>query len=98
MTDEGPPVYVEDDSAFCDDRPSEGTWVEEEEEMRVTRMGPVSWFAAQILPQYHDREATPTVELNMFEDVINCVSPYVELTSAACDADFQKILNDVRSE
>ena len=99
MTDEEPPVYVEDDSTFCDDRPSEGTWVEEEEEeTRVIRVGPMSWVAAQILPQYHDQEATPTVELNMFEDAVNRVSPYAELTNAACDADFQKILNDVRSE
>jgi len=56
------------------------------------------WVAAQILPQYHDQEATPTVELNMFEDAINRVSPYAELTNAGCDADFQKILNDVRNE
>ena len=99
MTDEEPPVYEEDDSTFCDDRPSEGTWVEEEEEeLRVIKMGLVSWIAAQILPQYHDQEATPTVELNMFENAINRVSPYAELTNATCDADFQKILNDVRSE
>ena len=93
ITNEEPPVCVEDD------RPSEGTWVEEaEEEMPVIRMGPVSWITAQILPQYRDQQATPTVELKMFEDAVNRVSPYVELASAACNADFQKILNDVRSE
>ena len=99
MTDEEPPVYVEDDSTFCDDRPSEGTWVEEEEEeTRVIRVGPMSWVAAQILPQYHDQEATPTVEFNMFDDAVNRVSPYAELTNAARDVDFQKILNGVRGE
>ena len=66
--------------------------------MRVIRMGPVSWVAAQILLQYHDQETTPTVELNMFEDAVRRISPYAELTNAACDADFQKILKDVRSE
>ena len=66
--------------------------------MIVVGIGPVSWVAAQILPQYLDQEATPTVELNMFEDAVNRVSPYTKLMSAACDADFQQILNDVRSE
>ena len=99
MTDEEPPVYEDEDSTFCDDRPSEGTWVEEEEEeMMVIRMGPMSWIAAQILPRYHDQEATVNVELNVFENAINRVSPYAELSNAACDADFQKILNEVRSE
>ena len=53
MTDEEPPLYEEDDSTFCDEQPSEGTWVEEEEEeITVIQMGPVSWIAAQILPRY----------------------------------------------
>ena len=102
MTDEEPPVYEEDDSTFCGDRPSEGTWVEEEEEeeeeIMVIRMGPVSWIAAQILPRFHDQEATVDVELNAFESAINRVSPYAELRNAACDADFQKVLDTVRSE
>jgi len=99
MTDEEPPVYEEDDSTFCDNPPSEATWVEEEEdEITVIRMGFVSWVAAQILPIYHDQEATVNVELNVFEDAINRVSPYAELGSAACDADFQKILDEIRSE
>jgi len=100
MTDEEPPIYEEDDSTFCDDRPSEGTWVEEEEEEEVTviKMGPVSWIAAQILPRFHDQETTVNVELNAFESAINRVSPYAELRSATCDADFQKILDTVRSE
>jgi len=103
MTDEEPPIY-EDDSTFCDDRPSEGTWVEEEEEeeeeeeVMVIEMGPVSWIAAQILPRFHDQETTVNVELNPFEAAINRVSPYAELRNAACDADFQKILDTVRSE
>jgi hypothetical protein len=99
MSDEEPPIYEEDDSTFCDDRPSEGTWVEEEEEeIEVIRMGPVSWIAAQILPRYHDQAVTVNVELNAFEDAINRVSPYAELRNAACDADFQKVLDTVRNE
>jgi len=100
MTDEEPPIYEEDDSTFCDDRPSEGTWVEEEEEEEVTviRMGPVSWIAAQILPRFHGQEAMVDAELNVFEHAINRVSPYGELRNAACDADFQKILDQVRGE
>ena len=101
VTDEEPPIYEEDDTTFCDDRPSpsEGTWVEEEEdEVTVIRMGPVSWIAAQILPRFHDQEVTVDVELNAFEAAINRVSPYAELRNAACDADFQKILDTVRSE
>lgn len=103
MTDEEPPIYEEDDCTFCDDRPSEGTWVEEGEEeeveeMTVIRLGPVSWIAAQILPRFHDQEATVNVELNVFEDAINRVSPYAELRNAACDADFQKVLDTVRGE
>ena len=67
MTDEEPPVYAEDDSTFCVDRLSEGTWVKEEGGgVRVVRMGPESWIAAQILPQYHDQEATPAVKLHIF--------------------------------
>ena len=100
MTDEEPPIYEEDDSTYCDDRPSEGTWVEEveEEEVMVIDMGPVSWIAAQILPRFHDQETTANVELNAFEAAINRVSPYAELRNAACDDDFQKILDTVRSE
>ena len=100
MTDEEPPIYEEDDSTFCDDRPSEGTWAEEEEveEITVINMGPVSWIAAQILPRFHDQETTANVELNAFEAAINRVSPYAELRNAACDADFQKVLDNVRSE
>ena len=99
MTDEESLVYEEEDSTFCDDRPSEGTWVEEEEEeMMVIRMGSFSWIAAQILPRYHDQGATVNVELNVFEDAVNRVSPYAELRNAACDADFQKVLDNVRSE
>ena len=99
MTDEEPPVYEEDDSTFCDDQPSEGTWVEEEvEEITVISMGPVSWIAAQILPRYQDQESTATVELNAAEAAVNRVSPYAELRNAACDADFQKVLDQVRSE
>ena len=99
MTDEEPVAYEEEDSTSCDDRPSEGTWVEEEEEeMMVIKVGPVSWIAAQILPRYHGQEATVNVELNVFEDAVNRVSPYAELRNAACDADFQKILDNVRSE
>ena len=99
MTDEEPPIYEEDDSTYCDDRPSEGTWVEEEEEeVTVIEMGPVSWIAAQILPRFHDQETTVNVELNAFEAAVNRVSPYAELRNAACDADFQKILDTVRSE
>jgi len=99
MTDEEPPIYEEDDSTFCDDRPSEGTWVEEEEDdIKAAEIGFVLWAAAQILPRYRDQEAIVNVELNMFEDAINRVSPYAELGSAACDADFQKILDEIRSE
>ena len=99
MTDEEPPIYQEDDSTFCGDQPSEGTWVGEvEEEITVINMGPMSWIAAQILPSYHGQEVLVNVKLNMFEDAINRVSPYAELREAACDADFQKILNEVRSE
>lgn len=99
ITDEEPPIYEEDDSTYCDDRPSEGTWIEDEEdEITVIRMGPVSWIAAQILPRFHDQETTANVELNAFEDAINRVAPYAELRNAACDADFQKILDTVRNE
>lgn len=99
MTDEEPPFCEEDDSTFCDDRPSEVTWAEEEEEeMMVVRMGPVSWVAAQILPRFHDQEPTASVPLNFFEDAINRVSPYAELRNAACDADFQRTLDQVRGE
>ena len=99
MTDEEPLIYEEEDSTFCDDRPSEGTWVEEEEEeVAVIRIGPVSWIAAQILPRYHDQEVTQNIELNVFEDAVNRVSPYAELRDATCDADFQKILDSVRGE
>jgi len=99
LTDEEPLIYEEDDSTFCDDRPSEGTWVEEEEEeTAVIRMGPVWWIAAQILPRYHNQEVTANVELNVFEDVVNRVSPYAELKNAVCDADFQKVLDSVRGE
>ena len=99
MTDEEPPIYEEDDSTFCDDRPSEGTWVEEEEEeITVIRMGPVSWIAAQILPRFHDQEVMANVELNAFESAINRVSPYAEMRNAVCDSDFQKVLDTVRSE
>jgi len=100
MTDEELPVYEEeDDSTSCDDRPSEGTWVEEEEEdITVIRMGPVSWIAAQILPRYHDQEGEVDAQFNIFEDAINRVAPYAELRNAACDADFQKVLDQVRGE
>ena len=99
MTDEEPPLYEEDDSTFCDDQPSEGTWVEEEEEeITVIQMGPVSWIAAQILPRYLGQESTVNAELNIFEDLVNRVSPYAELRNAACDDDFQKILDTVRGE
>ena len=98
MSDEEPLDY-EEDSTFCDDRPPEGTWVEEEEEkITVIRMGPVSWIAAQILPRYQDQEPNVNVELNVFENAINRVSPYAELENAGCDADFQKILDQVRGE
>ncbi|KAF9646266.1 hypothetical protein BDM02DRAFT_3271100 [Thelephora ganbajun] len=98
-TDEELSIYGEEDSTFCDDRPSEGTWVEEEEEeITVIRMGPVSWVAGQVLPRFHDQEVTVNVELNVFEDAINRVSPYAELKNAVCDADFQKVLDGVRSE
>jgi len=101
MTDEEPPVFEEDDSTYCDDRPSEGTWVEEEEDMEnstVITMGSMSWIATQILPRFQGQESTVNVELNAFEDAVNRVSPYAELKSAACDADFQKVLDQVRSE
>ena len=98
MTDEEPPTYEEDDSTFCDDRPSEGSWVEEEQDITVIRMGPVSWIAAQILPRYQSQEVTENVELNMFEATINRVSPYAELRNAVCDADFQNVLDQVRGE
>lgn len=101
VTDEETPVFEEDDSTYCDDRPSpsEGTWVEEEEEERIlVRMGPVSWIAAQILPRFHDQQPIMVVQLNVFEDAINRVSPYAELKGAACDADFQRVLDGVRSE
>ena len=99
MTDEEPPVFEEDDSTYCDDRPSEVTWdEEEEEEILVVRMGPVSWIAAQILPRFHDQQATVNVPLNVFEGAIDRVSPYAELTNAACDADFQRVLDQVRNE
>lgn len=97
-TDEETPVYEEDDSTF-DDQPSESTWVEEEEEeITVVEMGPVSWIAAQILPRFHNQEPITHVPLNVFEDAINRVSPYAELTNAACDADFQRVLDQVRAE
>lgn len=103
MTDEEPTVGEGDDSTFCDDRPSEVTWVEEEEEeeaeeIMVIKMGPVSWIAAQILPRFHDQEAIAKVPLNVFEGAIDRVSPYAELRNAACDHDFQKILDQVRTE
>lgn len=99
MTDEETPVFEEDDSTYCDDRPSEVNWVEEEEEeIFVVRMGPVSWIAAQILPRFHDQQATVNVPLNVFERAIDRVSPYGELTNAACDADFQRVLDQVRNE
>lgn len=99
MTDEETPVCEEDDSTFFDDRPSETTWVEEEEEeIMVVRMGPASWIAAQILPRFHDQETIVNVPLNVFEDAINRVSPYAELRNATCDADFQKVLEQVRFE
>ena len=101
MTDEEPPIFEEDDSTYCDDRPSEGTWVEEEEDMEnstVITMGSMSWIATQILPRFQGQESTVNVELNAFEDAVNRVSPYAELKSAACDADFQKVLDQVRSE
>lgn len=98
MTDEETHVYEEDDSTFCDDRPSELTWTEEEEEVMVVTMGPVSWIAAQILPRFHDQQATVDVPLNVFEAAINRVSPYLELKNATCDADFQRVLDQVRNE
>lgn len=99
MTDEEPPVYEEDDSTFYDDRPSEVTWVEgEEDEIMVVRVGPVSWIAAQILPRFHDQEAILDTPLNVFEDAINRVSPYAELKNAACDTDFQQVLDQIRGE
>ena len=99
LTDEETPVCEEDDSTFCDDRPSETTWVEEEEEeMMVVRMGPVSWFAAQVLPRFHDQETTVAVPLNVFEDAINRVSSYAELKDAVSEADFQRVLDQVRGE
>jgi hypothetical protein len=98
MTDEETPVCEEDDSTFCDVSPSETTWVAEEEEIRPVIMGSVSWFAAQVLPRFHDQEAIVAVPLNMFEDVINRVSPYAELKGAVCDADFQRVLDQVRTE
>ena len=100
MTDEESPFCEEDDSTFWDDRPSETTWVEEEEEeeIMIVRVGPVSWIAAQILPRFHDQEAVVNVPLNVFEGAVNRLSPYAELRDAACDADFQKVLDQVRSE
>jgi hypothetical protein len=99
MTDEETPVCEEDDSTFCDVSPSETTWVtEEEEEIRAVIVGPISWFAAQVLPRFHDQETIVAVPLNTFEDIINRVSPYAELKGAVCDADFQRVLDQVRTE
>lgn len=98
-TDEETPVCAEDDSTYCDDQPSEVTWVEEEEEeITVVSMGPVSWIAAQILPRFHSQEATVDLPLNVFEAAINRVSQYAELKNAVCDDDFQKVLDQVRNE
>lgn len=97
-TDEETSPCGEDDSTFCDDQLSEVTWVKEEEEIVVVRMGPLSWISGQILPRFHDQETIVNVPLNVFERAINRVSPYVELSNAVCDADFQKILDQVRGE
>ena len=99
VTDEETPVCGEDDSTYCDDHPSEVTWIEEEEEeITVVSMGPVSWIAAQVLPRFHNQEATVDLPLNVFENAINRVSQYAELKNAVCDADFQSVLDQVRSE
>lgn len=45
-------VYSGDGSRLYNGRPPGRVWVEKKEETAVSRMGFVSWIAAQILPRY----------------------------------------------